>query len=136
MAFRFSPSSKGFTLVELLITMVVVAILAAIAFPAYVDHVMRARRSEARAALQEMAVRQQAFFLNSRTYTSTLGATGLNVAATTESGFYNLSVTNSASCPIASCFQLEATPTGPQAGDSCGTLVLTSVGTRLPAGCW
>ncbi len=131
-----SGTWQGFTLIELLIAMVVVAILAALAFPAYQDQVMRSRRAEARAALQEVAVRQQAFFLNNRTYTTSFGTAGINFPTTTESGFYNLSVTNPAGCAIGSCYQLQAVPTGAQARDSCGTLVLTSVGTKLPVACW
>lgn len=128
--------SKGFTLVELLITVAVVAVLAAIAFPAYQEQVRSTRRAEARAALQEIALRQQAFFLDNRTFTATLGAGGVDSATKTGSGFYDLAVTNPTGCPIGSCYRLEATPNGVQADDSCGILVLTSVGTKLPANCW
>jgi len=127
---------SGFTLIELLIAMAVAAILAAIAFPAYQDQVRRVRRAEARAALQEVAVRQQEFYLNNRTYTAAFGATGLNMPATAADGLYTLAVTNPAGCPVASCFRLQATPVGAQLADDCGTLVLTSVGTKLPAACW
>ena len=128
--------SKGFTLVELLITVAVVAILAAIAFPAYQEQVRSTRRAEARAALQEIALRQQAFFLDNRSFTATLGSGGVDLATKTDSGFYDLAVTNPTGCPIGSCYRLEAVPNSVQADDSCGTLVLTSVGTKLPANCW
>jgi type IV pilus assembly protein PilE len=121
---------------ELLIALAIAAILATLAYPAYQDQVMRARRAEARAALQEVALRQQEFFLNSRSYTTSFGASGISLPTTTDGGFYSLSVANPAGCPIASCYRLEGSPTGVQTNDSCGTLVLTSVGTKLPAGCW
>ena len=76
----------GFTLIELLVTIVIAALIAAIAIPSYSDFVERSRRSEARAALGDLADRQEQFFLDNKTYTSSLG--DLNVNANTENGYY------------------------------------------------
>ena len=54
----------GFTLLELLIVAVVVAVLAAIALPSYQDYVIKARRSEAKEALIRLALDQELFRAN------------------------------------------------------------------------
>ena len=50
---------RGFTLVELLITIVVVGILVSIAYPAYTEHLRKSRRAEAQQVLMDIALRQQ-----------------------------------------------------------------------------
>jgi type IV pilus assembly protein PilE len=125
----------GFTLIELMIVLVIVAILAAIAYPSYRDNVMRGRRAAARAALTELSARQEQFFLSNRTYTNALA--NLSVAATTEGGYYALSVAAATgACPLSTCYVLQAAPQVAQATDSCGTLSLSSEGAKAPAGCW
>jgi len=134
----------GFTLIELMITVAVVGILAAVAYPSYRDQVLRSRRSEAKAALADTVGRQEKFLLNNKTYTATLGASGLNMNATTESGHYLMSVVApTASCPIARCYVVQAVPQGAQTNDTrCATLSITSRGQKLESGtgtvadCW
>ncbi len=58
----------GFTLIELMIVVMIVAILAAIAYPAYRDYLIRGQLSEARSALADMRVRMEQYFLDNRTY--------------------------------------------------------------------
>ena len=128
----------GFSLVELMIIVTVVAILAAVGFPAYGDHVRKTHRSKAKAALSDAASQQEQFFLNNKTYTTDFSNTGINFPTTTEAGLYVLSaVAPTAACPIASCYVLQAVPQAPQNTDSCGTLTYDSNGTKLPANnCW
>jgi type IV pilus assembly protein PilE len=64
-----SLRSRGFTLIELMITVAIVAILAAVAYPSYVDHIRRSRISEATGLLSMTRVRLEQFYQdNSRTY--------------------------------------------------------------------
>ena len=59
---------KGFTLIELMIAIAVIAILSAIAIPSYTDYIRRARITEATAALASMRVKFEQFFQDNRTY--------------------------------------------------------------------
>jgi type IV pilus assembly protein PilE len=85
----------GFTLVELLITMVIVAILAAIAVPSYRNYVMRSQRSSAMTALLRIQAAEERFFLQNNAYTLNLVAAppaGLGIGAATDDALYNLSI--------------------------------------------
>jgi type IV pilus assembly protein PilE len=66
--------ARGFTLVELMIAVAVVAVLMAIAFPSYESYVRRSKRATAQSALMTIANRQQAHLLDMRAYTSSLTA--------------------------------------------------------------
>jgi type IV pilus assembly protein PilE len=65
-----SPRSRhgGFTLIEVLMAVVIIGILSAIAFPSYVDYVMRGKISEATAGLANMRVQMEQYFQDNRTY--------------------------------------------------------------------
>jgi len=135
---RAAPYCKtGFTLVELLVAMVVMAILSSVAIASYRSFTLDARRATALTALSDAASRQEQFFLNNKTYTATVGGGGINVAATVEGGYYTLSiVAPPAACPVARCWVMQATPQGNQAEDSCATLSYNSDGDKTPADCW
>jgi type IV pilus assembly protein PilE len=60
--------STGFTLIEILIVVIVASVLAAIAYPAYTDYVIRSRLTEARTALADMRSRMEHYFQDNRTY--------------------------------------------------------------------
>ena len=60
--------ARGFTLIELMIAIVIVAILASIAIPSYREYVIRGNRRAAQAAMMEIATRQQQFFVANRRY--------------------------------------------------------------------
>lgn len=85
---------RGVTLIELMIVVVVLGILAAIAYPNYREYVARAKRTEARAALLQIATNQERFYLQNNTYTADLRNLGFPVADNyiTDSGSYQVSV--------------------------------------------
>lgn len=92
---RPSPRCRGFTLIELMIVVAVVALLAAVAFPSFMDSIRKGRRSEAFAALANVQQAQERWRSNNATYNSDLSGaapTGLGIAATTSSGYYSLSL--------------------------------------------
>ncbi len=88
-----TPRARGFTLIELMVTVVIVSVLASIAIPAYTAQVRRSRRTEARTALLDLAGREERFLATNNRYSSTaaeLGYPALGVAVA--SGYYSLDV--------------------------------------------
>ena len=130
--------SKGFTLIELMITVAVVAILAAVALPAYTDSVRKGKRSDGKAGLVDAASRLEQFYLDNKQYTvnmTSLGYSAANNVSTTD-GYYKMTVAAGACGSIASCYTISAVPQGSQADDSCATLTLNSMGIKTPSDCW
>lgn len=100
--------ARGFTLIEVMIAVAIVAILAAIAVPAYQDHVMRGRIAEAVAHLGVLQARLEQHFLDNRTY---VGAPACALDTTTSRGF------DFACAAVgATAFTLRAQGKGPAAG--------------------
>jgi type IV pilus assembly protein PilE len=134
----------GFTLMELVVAMVIVAILAAIALPSYQNYVRKSRRSSAKSALLDLASREEQYFATKNVYASNLSELGyanaannaVQIPSTTED-YYNvqLAVGNPATT-----FQATATPQTSQIGDACGTYQLTDTGAQTVNGtnnnCW
>ena len=133
---------SGFTLIELMITVAILAIIAAVMIPAYTSYVDRGKRAEARAALLDIAARQERYYSNNRQYTATLS--DLNMSGTSENGYYTLSVT----IPSGSNnqdFDATATPSSGWTDDECGDLSIDETGakthTKIPSSgdralCW
>ncbi|MES2247045.1 MAG: type IV pilin protein [Pseudomonadota bacterium] len=126
-------TSRGFTLIEVMITVAIVAILASIALPNYRQYVIRSKRSAAQAQMMDIANRQQQFLIANRSYanTTTLTASGYSLPAEVASN-YSYTVTVPTSTPPA--FTITFTPIGSQVGD--GDLGLTSEGVKTPANKW
>ena len=88
---------SGFTLIELMITVVVIAILASVAFPSFMDSIRKGRRSEAFTALSAIQQAQERWRANRSSYASDLTSaapTGLGLASTTPSGYYSITLDN------------------------------------------
>jgi type IV pilus assembly protein PilE len=126
-------ASAGFTLLELMIAVIVVAILAVISLPSYAEYVKRGTRAEAQAFLMEVALRQQQRLVDRREYAATIADLGLALPASL-TGKYTVAMTVPAIVPPA--FTLAAAPQGAQTTEGCGTLTLDSAGQRSPASCW
>jgi type IV pilus assembly protein PilE len=86
---------RGFTLIEMMIVMVVVAVLASIAIPSYRNYIIRSTRTEAKTALLRIQAAEEKFYLQNSFYTTDLAAAppaGLGIGALTENGNYNLEI--------------------------------------------
>jgi type IV pilus assembly protein PilE len=124
---------KGFTLIELMITVAIVAILAAVAYPSYTRYVIRANRSAAQAQMLDIANRQQQFLLSNRTYATTAMLASSGYALPTElSTRYSYSITVGTSTVPA--YTITFTASGAQASD--GALTFNSEGVKAPAEKW
>lgn len=86
----------GFTLIELVVAMVVAAILAAIAIPAYSSYVRKSRRVEAKNALLDVQTLEERFYSTQNTYTTDFSQLGYGASAassvTVGNGYYTMSV--------------------------------------------
>ena len=125
--------SRGFTLLELIIACAIIAILAAIAYPSYINSVQKSRRAEATAALLGVASQMERYSTERGTYaTATLGTGGV-FANKTENSYYNLSLANL----TATTYTVQAAPTGAQTGDPCGTFTYNEQGVKnVTGGSW
>lgn len=73
--------AKGFTLIELMITVVIIGILSAIAIPAYSQYVVRGKLSEVGAMLSDARTRQEQFYADNRNYGAAGGACGSTLSS-------------------------------------------------------
>ncbi len=85
---------KGFTLIELMIVVVIIGILASIAYPSYQDYVTRAKRSDAMNALAQVRIEQEKFRATSTSFASVLSDLSLYSADTVSSpdGYWSISL--------------------------------------------
>jgi type IV pilus assembly protein PilE len=144
---RVRRGARGFTLIELMVVIAVVALLSTFAVSSYRTYVLRATRTEGRMALLAIQVAQEKFFLQNNQYAQTLATVtaappaGLGISLTaggvTDGGHYTLSFAGA----TANTYTLQAVATGSQTSDTaaCLTFTINEQGVRTPAdttGCW
>ncbi|WP_396269784.1 type IV pilin protein [Ideonella sp.] len=129
---------KGFTLIELMIVVAIVGILATVAFPSFNSYLVKSRRAEAKAMLQQVAMWMERNQAATYRYDRDLENGSINNARLTALGFDRTPATGTMHYQIqfaaisANAFVVSATPQGGQATDdaTCGTLAISSSGLR------
>ncbi|MGI9247442.1 MAG: type IV pilin protein, partial [Woeseiaceae bacterium] len=125
----------GFTLIELMIVVAIIGIIAAFAYPSYLDQIRKTRRADCSGALTGLGSAMERFFTVNSTYQGA-GAGGGNTGTPTifsgscpidgGTATYNLTI----QAATGSTYSLQAAPIGEQGKDKCGTLTLTNTGLK------
>lgn len=105
-------STRGFTLIELMIVIAVIAVLASIALPAYTEQVRKSRRSDALSNISQVALQLEKWRASNPSYS------GYTVPSSLSTTFYTVALGNGAT---GSAYTITATPKGAQSTDRCGT---------------
>lgn len=126
---------KGFTLIEVMVTVVIIGILSSIAYPSYIQYVTKSARTEGVAAVMKVANLQEQYYLDNRVYTEDMEDLGLSANPyITEHGHYSVASDGTTSMTIT------ATAQGTQASresSTCQTITLTDAGVKGPSEeCW
>jgi type IV pilus assembly protein PilE len=118
---RTSRRAAGFTLIELMITITILAIIVGLAVPAYNDYVRKARRAEAVSTIMSAAQYLERCFTQNNDYTACDAPVG-----DTQDGYYAITVPEFESAS----FRIEAAPQNAQLNDPCGTYRLDNLGQK------
>lgn len=122
---------RAFTLVELMITVAIIAILAAIAIPSYTQYMRQARRADARAMLLQAAQWMERYRSeNNGSYANAVLPTGFSRSPDAGDAMYNIALTNLA----AGAYTLNAVPTSLMSSDECGNLTIDNTGLKTANG--
>ena len=132
--------SRGFSLMELMITVVIVGIIASIALPSYNSQMVKSRRGDAKQVVLGIATKQSQYLFDARGYTQTIGSGGLNYGATgwnctsdatkCTNSYYTITVSSMSNTATPPTYTIKAQPisTSSQAAD--GDLTLDSTGAK------
>jgi len=126
---------SGFTLIELMITIAIIGIIAAIAYPSYIDSVRKAKRADAQAQMMMLASFMERFYTENNRYDQKNNVAGTAVAlpAGIASDYYDAYALQSVT---ATSYAIKAVPKTGQSTLSCGTLTIESTGLKKPSACW
>lgn len=125
---------KGFTLIEVMITVVIVGILASIAYPSYTSFITKSGRSEGTAAVLRVANLQEQYYMDNRVFAEDMTDLGMSAEPfLTENGYYSVDSVGTTT------YTITATAKGRQAtlDSTCSTITLTAAGVKGPSKeCW
>ncbi|OGB24148.1 MAG: pilus assembly protein [Burkholderiales bacterium RIFCSPLOWO2_02_FULL_57_36] len=134
-----SNAHRGFTLIELMVVVAIIGILAAVAYPSYVQYVIKSNRATAQAFMLSVANKQEQILLDAREYatasTNAEFASNLKLAVPSDvSRYYTMTVANVGG--NLRTYVISAAPIsgGPQVAD--GTLTLDNAGVKVPSTKW
>jgi type IV pilus assembly protein PilE len=130
-----------------MIVVIVISVLATIAYPSYLEQVRRGHRADAKSLLLEAAQRMERNFTESNSYATTSGGSDVVLPFTQspQTGPARYIIAFASGSPTATTFVIEATPTGAMSDDPCGTLAINQLGqktktggdpSRTAADCW
>lgn len=123
----------GFTLIELMVVVAILAIIASVALPSYRQHVLKSRRAAGAACLLQAQQQMERFYTTTLAYNAA-GSPTVFTCDSEISRFYTVSVSGVS----AKAYTLTAAPQGAQTADSCGSLTVNQTGAKTPTGstCW
>jgi len=155
---RNANKQQGLTLIELVVTVAIIGILAAIAIPSYQSYTIKSKRAGGKTTIQQVRGLLEQYYINNKTYTGDLkqlgfansplnvDKTGVEVAAGAGDAVYQVSINTSADGNLTYCancnYEVVATPQNTQANDAdCKTLWFGSLGNKGATGskgkdCW
>lgn len=145
--------NNGFTLIELMVTVAIVGILAAVAYPSYQDSIIKTKRAEGRVALMQIMQQQERYYTQNNTYiTFSSNSTDANEqkfhwwsGANVSSSSYEIKAEACTDDTIVNCVKLTAMPGTAKVNAAykdakCGDISLTSTGVKAASGtatnCW
>jgi type IV pilus assembly protein PilE len=120
-----SLQQAGFTLIEAMVVVVLLAVAASLALPSYSNYVIRTHRTEAIETLMATAACQERLYIRNNAYDAD------SCEGNSPNGYYAITVTTANSDQN---FVAAAAPQGGQVEDSCGTLSITDIGVKQAAG--